>query len=236
MSSISFKHTLVIFLSIICFGCLSRCDPGNESIATLGEYDIPLDSKAHEMIYTYVDKNDDDTLVVRYLAVPNGSGWTLSQYNSTNDMLRYERYYSISGGRKKLTHEYRHEYPSETSSGYERVEGEIVTFHEIRDGNRYPGLKIKIIFTNSINFRTVLEETSTYAGDTVLMWDNQKVDAIKFYYENSNKTFIKYLPFRNAYYEHKGASYYAKGIGLVKFTAVSEGERASWELISIRKL
>jgi hypothetical protein len=220
------SHVFILFL----FSCAN-----NESVATLGNYDIPFSDTTTQLIYTYVSTPYYDTLSIRSVFEADGNGTTLVQYNTLNGMPDAERHYSIAGGRKKLLREYEHEYPGETASEEERVPGEIRTFREIHDGRKYPTLEVEITFTNSIGFQTLVAEKQTYDGDTILRWNGQPQEAIKFRGDYRSKTFVKYFPFRSSSSESKGTSYFVKGIGCVKFSETTGEEVVTWDLISVEK-
>jgi hypothetical protein len=225
-----FSNAAALILILAC----CACGDSNESIRSLGEYDTPIEAGGNLKIYTYVAYPEHDTIVHKINFQTKGDGVQLTQFIYANGFQSYERYYYIKDGHKKLLKEFFYGYPGETLSEIEKTEGVISYFRETNKNAKYPGLELKIGFTNSLNFKTIIEETDEYIGDTIINWRNEPRPAIKFRYQFIERTFIRFLPFLSERTESVGATYYVKGVGFVSnLYKDDEGNTHRLELISV---
>lgn len=223
---------VLAFLLVIAF-CVS-CN-SVESIETLGEYDIPISPSLKELRYAFVVSPESDTIVHHYFLNYDSNIYTISQFNYLNGEPSFERHYQIISGRKKLLKEFYYEYPGETNDTVQKIEGEIINFKSTNNERKYEDLKVDLSFTNTLGFRTVFSETEEYEKDTTLLWKNELHEAIKFKYTTSKRTFIKYLPFIGSPNNSSGGSYYARGVGLVRYTFWIGSAKYTSQLISMGK-
>ena len=224
---------IIIFLPAIILSCSSGDTV--EAIERIAEYDIPIGSTSGEVVYTYMINPEFSTVTHRYKFTEDTEGAVVNQKIYYNNELTFERRYRKSNNMSELLKEYYHEYPGSTTNIHERLEGDIRSYKNIEDGKRFKGLKSKISYLNSMNFRTYMEEEDTFVGDTVVMWNGNEIPSLKFRYKIITTTYIKYLPFRSDRTETIGTTYYVKGIGLFMIKYSAEGENYTMSLLSIER-
>jgi hypothetical protein len=224
-------RSIIIVLSLGLIACNTR-----ESIHSLGEYDVPVDSVGTEKKYTYVRLPDSTLIVTHYRYTTTNGKYFFKKLIYVNEELSSESYWSINGDKKSLVEEYSYEAPDETSEKPERIKAEIIKFDEIENEKKYAGLDLELSYTNSIGFKTIMSEKTSYAGDTTFLWNEQSLNTLKFSYSTFTSKRLKFIPFRSDDFEWKGYCYYAKGIGPICWVLSDDYDRYEVRLLSIEQI
>ena len=214
---------------------LSGCE-ARETGISISEFDIQFEKGIEEKIYTYTGFYSEDTITHHYEFSGEDDNYLINKRIYHNHEIRAEQTYRVALNKKQLIKEFQYEYPGRTANALERVKCRIINYRETEKQSKYAGLETQIEFTNSLGFRTVIEETDEYLNDTTIVWQNESLPAIKFKFVAKTQTYIKYLPFVKDTYENTGFSYYARGIGLIRFVASDDEGIYAQELLSIKKL
>lgn len=110
------------------------------------------------------------------------------------------------------------------------IKGEIKEDKVIDNGTKFGQSVYKIVYTGNENVVTI-SSVEEYLKDTILTWQDEQLDCIvtsmKSKIEFSNTT----NPFAKQEIEYKGDSYFAKGIGLIRYTSQTKNDFSIWELI-----
>jgi len=206
-----------------------------EEVGSLEEFDVPYEKDVFKKTYTYLRQPEGDTIKHVYIYGDPGDG-RYQQNIYTNKVIYTERVFKVKDNRKGLLSKYIYVYNEIDPTIFEKLRGEIKVYEETEIGHRIKGWRSKISFTNAADQRTTIEEEGTAIKDTVLLWEDKPINAIKVNYTSSESTVIKHLPFIHlADWESEEVVYYAEGIGFIKHTSFEDGIHRETNLISIEK-
>jgi hypothetical protein len=220
---------------LITFILLSNCSNDNEPIRRLEGYEYPLDSLRDGKIFVY-KKN-----------VPNEYYFVEQKLVKENDVEyiineSYDLKEKISAGKFKITNEgieeietYLYSYPDSLKNEYQKDRGEILESKNI-NGQKYRGSFIKMKILTSGNIRGNMSAKQTFIREDKLHFKGQDLDVLVFTNDITVKAWHRFIPFFSSETIYTGENYYARGLGLVKYSTNTGTEKFEWTLEEVKKI
>ena len=215
---------------------LSNCSSDKEPIKRLEGYEYPLDSLREGKIFVY-KKN-----------VPNEYYFVEQKLIKENDVEyilneSYDLKEKVSAGKFKLTNEgieeietYLYRYPDSLKNEYQKDKGEILESKNITDGQKYRGSFIKMKILTSGNIRGNMTAQQIFIREDKLKFNGQDLNVLVFTNDITVKAWHRFVPFFSSETTYTGENYYARELGLVKYSTNTDTEKFEWTLNEIKKI
>ncbi len=226
------KHSFYLLTIIL----LSNCSSDKEPIKRLVGYEYPLDSLREGKIFVY-KKN-----------VPNEYYFVEQKLIKENDVEyilneSYDLKEKVSASKFKLTNEgieeietYLYRYPDSLKNEYQKDKGEILESKNITDGQKYRGSFIKMKILTSGNIRGNMTAQQIFIREDKLKFNGQDLDVLVFTNDITVKAWHRFVPFFSSETTYTGENYYARELGLVKYSTNTDSEKFEWTLKEIKKI
>jgi hypothetical protein len=215
---------------------LSNCSSDKEPIHRLEGYEYPLDNLKDGKIFVY-EKNipNEYYFVEQKLVKENDIDYILHE---TFDLKQ-----KVSAAKFKLTKEgieeietYLYRYPDSLKNEYQKDKGEILESKNLIDGKKYRGSFIRMKISTSGNIRGNMTAQQRFIREDKLQLNGQKLDVLVFTNDIIVKAWHRFIPFLSSETIYTGENYYARGIGLVKYSTNTDTEKFEWTLKEIREI
>jgi hypothetical protein len=215
---------------------LSNCSSDKEPIQRLQGYEYPFDSLRDGKIFVYKKNVPDECYFVEQKLVrENGTDYII---NESYDLKK-----KISGEKLKVTVDgleqietYLYQYPDSLKNEYQKEKGEIVESKNINDGQKYRGFFVKINILTSGNIRGSMTVQQTFIREDKLQFNGQELDVLVFTNDITAKAWHRFIPFFSSETIYTGENYYARGLGLIRYSTNTDTEKFEWTLEEIRKM
>jgi hypothetical protein len=226
------KHSFYIVTFIL----LSNCSGDRGPIQRLTGYEYPLDSLRDRKIFVYKKNVPNEYYFVEQ---------KLIRENDTEYILNesYDLKQKISAGKFRITKDgieeietYLYRYPDSLKNEYQKDKGEILESKNITDGQKYRGSFIKMKILTSGNIRGNMTAQQTFIREDKLPFNGQDLDVLVFTNDITVKAWHRFIPFFSSETIYTGENYYARGIGLVKYSTNTDTEKFEWTLVDIKKV
>ncbi len=218
------------------FLLLSACGPDKEPISRFIDFEYPLDSLRRGKVFVY-KKNvpNDYHFVEDKLVDENGMRYILRETSNMSGRVSSEKYAVRDNGIEVMEVLF-YRYDSLTKESV-TDQTELTELKNLDNGLPYRGYSVEINITEGQgSTEGKVSSKQIFIRQDKLDVMQQRVDVLVFTNDFVVSSWYKYLPFISKSITYTGENYYARGLGLVKYSQVTAGQNFEWELVAIRNL
>lgn len=165
----------------------------------------------------------------------NGVDYLVYETYNTKQKLSSDKFI-VSNNSSQFIETYLYTYPDSLKDDYQKDKGEILEVKNLNDGLKYRGTLIKTKNLTSGKFSCSAVTRERFACEDIFQLKDRNVDVLVFSSETEAKAWLKLFPLFSTKTKYIGENYYARGLGLVKFSMGTDTEYSEWTLIKIKDL
>jgi|GEM_PF-2365367 len=229
------RNILYLLILISISACSDNEPIHREAIQRLKEFEYPLDSLRDGKVFIYTNDLGEYFFVEQKKVTENGVDYILKESCEAKKKSSSEKFKMINN-EIELIETYIYDYPDSLSDEFTKDKAEILETRNLNDGLKYRGSILKL--AQSIgNFRGKMTTKQTFIREDKLQIIGQNLDVLVFTNDIYAKAWHRYVPFFSTQTTYTGENYYARGLGLVKYTTKADAEETDeWTLYEIRNL
>jgi hypothetical protein len=173
--------------------------------------------------------------VEQKLVKENGVEYLLNESYDLKEKISAGKFKIANGGIEQIE-TYLYRYPDSLKNEYQKDQGEILESKNINDGQKHRGSFIKMKILTSGNIRGNMTAQQKFLREDKLQLNGQDVDVLVFTNDITVKAWHRFIPFFSTETIYTGENYYARGLGLVKYSSNTDTENFEWTLEEIKKI
>lgn len=232
MIKLSYKNSTIYFIACL---MLVNCTNKNEPLVRLPDYEYPLDSLREGKVFVYKkNRTNELAFLEQWVMEENGSDFIVAEWYDTRQKLSASKIKVTPDAMEEVA-SYLYYYPDSLSSEYDKIKGKIVESRNTDDGKAYKGY-VTAVDTDAGYIQGSVTTRQVFQKEDKFRFQGQDLDALVFASETTSKGWFKFIPFISNKTVYKGNSYYARGLGLVRYGMNTETEKSEWMLVEIRKM
>jgi hypothetical protein len=222
-----------LFFLLMMFPTFISCGSPKERTDFLPkEYRFPTKKigSGKTFVFSKVGAENETSLKDLQLITESGKQFFLSKQYS--DEAKFD---SSKSSDIKLIETFTFMSPDNSNSTHLPIKGEIKEDKIIDNGTKFGQSVSKIVYTGNENIVTINSQEE-YLKDTVLTWQGKQMNCIVTRMKSTIEFTSKKNPFAKQDIEYSGDSYFAKDIGVVRYTTQTKKDFSIWELTEIKDM
>lgn len=225
------RQCIIVLLAALFAGCTGEKEP----IQRLTEFEYPLDSLGKGKVFVYKEKSDGGYRYVEERKVrESGIDFLMLEIYSENQRVSSDKY-KITDTGSELVESYIYHYPDSVSEKFTKDKTDV---YEVKNlsGKKFRGTYLELRTVTSSNIKAAMTAKEEFKSEGKLEVGNQLLDVLVFTSHVKVTARHRYIPFFSSETVYTGEYIYAKGLGLVKYTANTDTESSEWELVDIKDI
>lgn len=194
-----------------------------------------MDSLENGKVFVYKNYLNEYLFLEQRKVTENGINYILTEsydekQRSSSDKFR------VTDDKIELIETYIYDYPDSLSKDFKKDKANILETRNLNEGLKYRGYTLTLTILIGGNFKGKMTTKETFIREDKLQLKGKEFDVIVFTNDIDVKAWHRFVPFVSSQTIYTGEKYYARGLGLVKYTTKSEAEESEWTLDEIKSL
>ena len=225
------KH-IRILLSLMTLSAFISCNSAKEKTVFFPkDYLFPIDQigSGKTFVYSNVEAMNQTSYKDLKLITESGVKIILSKQYSNEEKFDSSK----TSVDNKLIETFTFMSPDNSKIGHHPIKGEIIEERVFESRLKFGERISTISYSGKENVVTIKSEEK-YLKDTILTWQGSQLSCIVIRRKSTIGFYSKIIPIAKQELKYNGDSYYAKGIGLIRYTTQTKKNFSTWELIEIK--